>query len=341
MFYLRHMPPLEDASPSADFLPHAAEPFRAALRVHCYRMLGCVSDVEDVMQEVLMRAWRGRDSLTDMTKLRPWLYCIATNACLDALAERPTRMLGPSGAQAAGDPSSGIGDVASENLFIEPMPTAWAAAEGCDPASQLARKESVTLAFVTALQTLTPMQRATLLLRDVVELSAEETADALAVTSSAANSALFRARTALSAATRDEPAMTIEVDPALLARYVHAWETSDVETIIAMLRDDVRTTMPPRPKWFDGLAANAIFYRRMFSTMQSAPPPRIVVTSANAAPALAFYRTDAPAGPYTLRALQVLAICDGGIARIHHFTMPGAFSAFGLATTLDTQAHNS
>jgi RNA polymerase sigma-70 factor (ECF subfamily) len=210
------------------------------------------------------------------------------------------------------------------------MPDAWLAAIDEDDASaRYTLKESVALAFVAALQSLTPMQRATLLLRDVVGLSAEETAAALETGIGAANSALFRARQAVEEKCAPRAELGAPVDEALLARYVRAFESRDLDAFVALLHDDVVTTMPPRPMWLAGLAANTAFYARMFEGPISTGL-RTLVTSANGQTALGYYRPEQPGVPFTLHAIQVLTVRAGGIARIDHFMMKESFAAFGL-----------
>jgi RNA polymerase sigma-70 factor (ECF subfamily) len=216
------------------------------------------------------------------------------------------------------------------------MPTAWLHATPDDPSARVSRKESVGLAFISALHGLSAIQRATLLLRDVVGFSAEETAAALAVSVPAANSALFRARSAIEEKLGREPPAAGDVDEDLLARYIRAWETNDVQVLVSLLREDVRTTMPPRPTWIDGRAANVEFYRRMLAGPPWVTLLRIVLTSANGLPALAFYRAPAGGGTYTIRALQVVELVEGGVARIDHFMIPAVFVAFGLPAELPT-----
>jgi RNA polymerase sigma-70 factor (TIGR02960 family) len=315
-------------------------PLQGALRVHCYRMLGSSHDSDDVLQEVLLRAWRAKESLSDPAMLRPWLYRIATNACLDELKRRPKRGLASDLHPAAEDPLGPIAPSIEEPVWLEPLPDGWiAAAREVNPSARYAIKESVALAFVAALHALSATQRATLLLRDVVGFSAEETAEALGVTVSAANSALFRARAAVDEKIGGRDPVAIaeaakDVDEALLARYVRAWEEVDVDALVSLMRDDVQTTMPPSPTWIAGRAANAVFYRHMFA-LRRLQGLRIVRTGANGQPAFAYYRRSAEGEPFVLRALQVVEVRGGAIARIDHFLTPAVFPVFGLAAELD------
>jgi RNA polymerase sigma-70 factor (ECF subfamily) len=219
------------------------------------------------------------------------------------------------------------------------MPGAWlSGVEEPDPAARYTLKESVALAFVAALQCLSAPQRATLLLRDVVGLSAEETAKVLETTVSAANSALSRARAAIEeklgargSASFAESAGPI--DEALLARYVRAFEEGDLDDLVAMLHDDVKTAMPPSPMWIDGRAANEAFYRTMFANLK---PGRIRLarTTANGQTALGFYRPDTEGGPRTLHAIQLVTARDGRLTTIDHFMTRAVFPVFGLPEVL-------
>ncbi|XYH99370.1 RNA polymerase subunit sigma-70 [Sorangium sp. So ce1128] len=316
----------------------AIEPLRGALRLHCYRMLGSSHDSDDIVQETLLRAWRARDSLEDRALLRPWLYRIATNACLDELKRRPRRAH-PADAGPAADPLAPIAAASEEPEWLEPAPDAWLEGAGeASPAARYTLKESVALAFVAALSILSPAQRATLLLRDVVGLSAEETASALGIGLGAANSALFRARKTVEEKLggRDASAFAgaaTAVDEALLARYVRAFEDADVGALVALLHEDVRTTMPPSPTWIAGRAANEVFFRRIFATFRSSAP-RAVRTAANGQPALALYRRFAPGEAPSLHAIQVLTARAGAIASIDHFMTREVFPVFGLPAEL-------
>jgi RNA polymerase sigma-70 factor (ECF subfamily) len=330
------MPPNE----REDFL-RSVEPLRPAIRLHCYRMLGSSHDGDDVVQETLLRAWRAKDSLVDPERLRPWLYRIATNVCLDELKRRPQRLL----ASDASPPSEDAGPPfprVEEPVWLEPMPDAWlAGAEPADPHARYALKESVALAFVAVIQCLSAPQRATLLLRDVVGLSAQETAEALDIGVAAVNSALFRARAAveerLGGCDASAVARHAEVDEAVLAQYVRAFEEANVEAIVALFHDEIRTTMPPVPLWIAGRAANARFYRRMFGDLLAGQIRHIRV-GANGAPALAFYRPASPDAPHRLTAIQLVTTREGAVVGVDHFMMPEVLPLFGAPTLLPESA---
>ena len=321
-------------------------PLRGALRLHCYRMLGSSFDGDDAVQETLIRAWRSQDTLDDPSRLRPWLYRIATNACLDELRKRPKRGM-PQDASSPVDAAWPLPPPGDEATYIEPMPDLWLSGEATDPAARYSLKESVALAFVAALHVLSPAQRATLLLRDVVGLSAEETSRALDLGLAATNSALFRARETVAKKLGGREAGDFaeaagDIDEALLARYVRAYEDANVDELIALFHEDVTTAMPPFAEWLFGRTANERFYRQMLATGPTGV--KMMRTRANARPALAFYRMPAPAGPSTespphrLTAIQVLGVRDGKIANIDHFMLPRLAHVFGLPETWDARA---
>jgi RNA polymerase sigma-70 factor (ECF subfamily) len=304
-------------------------------------MLGSSHDGDDVVQETLLRAWRAKDSQVDPERLRPWLYRIATNVCLDELKRRPRRLLASDASPPSEDARPPFPRV-EEPVWLEPMPDGWLAdAEPADPHARYALKESVALAFVAVLQCLSAVQRATLLLRDVVGLSAQETAEALGIGVGAANSALFRARAAveekLGGCDTSAVARHAEVDEALLARYVRAFEEANLDAIVALFHDELRTTMPPVPLWIAGRAANDRFYRRMFGSLLPGQYRHLRV-GANGAPALAFYRPAAPGAPHTLAAIQLVTTRDGAVVGIDHFMMPEVLPLFGAPHTLPESA---
>ncbi|HZJ64379.1 MAG TPA: RNA polymerase subunit sigma-70 [Kofleriaceae bacterium] len=313
---------MTDANASMD-LGAALEPLRPGLRLHCYRMLGSSHDSDDMVQEAMLRAWRARGSLEDPARVKPWLYRIATNACLDELRSRSRRGLAVDiAAPVPGNsfpPAAPIEDAA----WLEPMHDGWLAGCGDDPEARYTLRESVALAFVAALQVLSPAQRATLLLRDVVGLSAEETAAALEQSVSAANSVLHRARAALEdkALHRDPAAFAAAPAEPVLERYMRALEAHDIDAMIALLHDEVHTTMPPSPTWIAGYADNAVFYRHMFARWGD-EPIRLVPIGVNGGAGFEFHRAG------VVRAIEAAEVRDGKIFRMHHFMQPAVVALF-------------
>jgi RNA polymerase sigma-70 factor (ECF subfamily) len=320
------------AGPDDAFLQLVA-PHQGALRLHCYRMLGSSHDTDDVMQETLVRAWRAKDSLENASAVRPWLYRIATNTCLDELKSRKSRPLPSDVVPAATDPTAPPVKAGPEVTWLEPCPDAWLAGISRDPGSAYELKESVALAFVAALQCLSGQQRAVLLLRDVLGLPAEETADALGMSVSAANSTLHRARTALrervgGSEERVAVDATSEVDEELLGRYIRAWETLDLPALVALLHDDIIASMPPSPTWVRGKETTSAFLAaRPFVSLAKASV-HLVRASANGQPALVFYVGG------ELHAVHVLRFAGGRVIELHHFCDEGTFAAFHLPRTV-------
>ena len=321
------------------------EPHRAMLRLHCYRMLGSSHDSDDMVQETFVRALRAQHTLHDPASARAWLHRIATNVCIDELARRPRRARGPELGPPS-DPDTPPAAATPDAEWLEPAPSAWladadaAGLEMASPAAQYTRKESVALAFVAALQVLTPSQRAVLLLRDVVGLSAAETAEALACSVSSANSTLHRARVALEERVGPRAGWSPEVgavDQDLLERYVRMWAEGDLAAIIALLHDDVTLSMPPSPTWIAGHAAVARFYTNRVLHAVRERRFRAMRADANGTAGVAFYRLGED-GAWTLFALQVLEAKAGRIGVIDHFMSASSHAAFfacGLVRTLE------
>src|SRR5262245_24304539 len=305
-------------------------PYRRALLVHCYQMLGSLSDAEDLVQDTLLRAWQKRATLTNPESYRPWLYRIATNLCLDRLRSASRRLLPPQ-THPMGDPNSPLPKPTREPIWLEPFPDELLADLHSDPEDRALSREHITLAFLVALQHLTPVQRAVLLLREVLEWPASEVASWLNLSVPAVNSALQRARRALQQRNLGSTATTIRSGPqltALLDRYVALWEQNDIPSFVALLREDAWFTMPPFPAWFQGRAALATLFQTPLFT--GAGPRRLLPTRANGSPAFGFYLREAETGVYQLFGLMVLGVVDEQIAHIVAFLEPKSFSSFAL-----------
>lgn len=316
-----------------------AEPYRRELLAHCYRMTGSVHDAEDLVQETYLRAWRAFDRFEGRSSLRVWLHKIATMACLTALHRRGRRPL-PSGLWAAAeDPDTDLPAAEPGRRWLQPVPDALVTPVDGDPADVVSGRATVRLAFVAALQHLPPRQRAVLILRDVVMLTAAETADVLGATSAAVNSALQRARAQLAAVSPAAEELTEPEDGdvrMLLDRYVAAFERSDVRALTATLLVDVALEMPPQPLWFRGRDAVGRF---LGARVLLAPGGwRLLPTRANGQPAFAVYqRADGgdDAGDWVAHGVQLLRVArDGGgspgVAHVFAANDPALLPAFGF-----------
>jgi RNA polymerase sigma-70 factor (ECF subfamily) len=321
-----------------------AERHRRQLHVHCYRMLGSFDDAEDLVQETLLRAWRGRAGFEARSLFRTWLYRIATNACLNALERGPRRVLPQDVAPPvtiASDWSSPPSEPpwAPEIPWLQPYPDHLlepAAPRESEPDAKLASRETIELVYLAALQHLPARQRAALILRDVLDWSAKETAALLDTTVQSANSALQRARATmrkhLPPGRRDwRPATPTAEERSVLQRFMDAWERADAASLVAMMREDVRWAMPPAPLWFAGRAAIA----KLLATFPPASmgDVRIVPTAANRQPAAAFYVRRPGQADYALASLNVLRIEGGEIAEVTIFS-PTLLHGFDLPPKL-------
>lgn len=316
------------------------EPYRRELQVHCYRILGSLHDAEDLVQETMLRAWRRLDTYEGRASLRAWLYKIATNACLDALDKRPRRSL-PQLTHSASGAQQPIQPPITDPIWLEPMPDDLIAGADENPEARYTARESVTLAFLAALQTLPPRQRAVLILCDVLDWRASETADGLGMTVSAVNSALHRARVTIAEHYhgRGPESTTSAPDDArtrdLLDRYVRAWESADVGALVNLLKEDATFAMPPTPSWYRGRASIRALLESMPFAGEARGRWRLVPARANGSPAVAFYQGDETSGGvYRGIGLQVLRVEPGTIAEVTSFMDPALLPRFGLPSTL-------
>ncbi len=316
-----------------------AEPHRHELQVHCYRMLGSLQDAEDLVQETLIRAWQRLNTFEGRAPFRAWLYKIATNVCLDALDRRPRRALPPA-RQRASDPANPPAPPITEPIWLEPIPDELIADTDTSPEARYAARESITLAFLAALQVLPPRQRAVLVLFDVLDWRANEVAQTLGLSVSAVNSALHRARTTLakhyhargieSIAANSSDARTRE----LLERYVRAWENADIDALIALLKEDATFPMPPSPSWYQGRAAIRAFIAANILAGDARGRYRLLPTRANGQPAFGWYQRDESSALFRGFAIQVLTFDGDLIADISTFMNPGLLGRFGLPLEL-------
>jgi RNA polymerase sigma-70 factor (ECF subfamily) len=281
-------------------------PYRRALEVHCYRMLGSTQDAEDLTQETLLRAWRALDRFEPRAQFQTWLYRIATNACLDEIERRPRR------------PQP-----------VDPLPESprdETAAPTYDPAARYAIREGVELALLHAIQQLPGRQRAALIFRDVLGWSAPEAAEVLDATVASVNSALQRARKTLDELLpADPPSAADPAERELLARFVAAFETDDMDGLVSLLREDAQLKMPPQPD-LGGGPEIARFFR---DTVARGNLSRIrhTATWANGRPAVTIH-VEGEDGRLSPHGISVLEVGDGRIGVIDAFLDPGLVARF-------------
>jgi RNA polymerase sigma-70 factor (TIGR02960 family) len=301
------------------------EPHRRELHVHAYRMLGSFEEAEDAVQEALLRAWRSRESFDGSAAFRAWLYKITTNVCLDAIRRsnrRPTRSL------------ESLGEVS----WLQPYPDRLldeVAPPDTEPHTVAVARETIELAFLAAIQLLPPRQRAVLILRDVLDWSARETAELLDMSPAAVNSALQRARATMQAnrphgRTGRPPASPTPEELDLVRRTIAAHEKADGTALAEMLRDDVRIAMPPLPFWFTSKAA---FVPDLERNLKEAGDWRLVPVGANRQPAVASYLRAPGDTEFRGFKIDVIRVEDGLVAEITTFGA-SLFRAFGLPATI-------
>jgi RNA polymerase sigma-70 factor, ECF subfamily len=294
---------------------------RAGLRAHCYRMLGSVQDAEDALQEALLRAWRGLAGFQGRSSVRSWLYAIATNAALDITRHRSRREL-PVDFAAGQARMARIEPPATDRPWLEPYPDSWLAEDASQsPEARYEQRESIELAFVVALQHLPPLQRAALLLREVVGLSAGEIGSQLGTTPAAVNSALQRARAAVRdrVPARSQQAVLRQLGDArtraLVEQYASALERGDADTLVSMLTKDATWSMPPLPTWFRGHAAIREFLLRYPLTERWLHRP----ARASGQLAVGCYLISPDGSTYLPAVLDVLTLDGGLIAAVTGF----------------------
>jgi RNA polymerase sigma-70 factor (ECF subfamily) len=307
------------------------ESHRRELHAHCYRMLGSLHDAEDAYQEAMLRAWRALPRLREGAAARTWLYRIATNVCLSAIARRPRRVV-PADYGPAWNPADGVGEPADESLWLEPYPDAELDSGYAAPEARYEQREAVELAFVAALQHLPAQQRAVLILRDVLGFSAAESAQSLDTSSAAVNSALQRARRTVEQRLPERSqqatlrALGDERSRELLHGYLDAWERKDIPRIVSMLADDVIVDMPPWPMWFQGRATVGELLRGDHEDCYE--DWRYVPVGANGQLAYATYGMRD--GRFEPASINVLGVRDGLICSGTAFVLPALFPSFGV-----------
>ena len=320
-----------DPAVGGDFSAHA-EPYRRELLAHCYRMTGSLHDAEDLVQETLLRAWKAYDRFESKSSMRTWLHRIATNTCLSALEGRQRRPL-PSGLGGSScDPTAELVE-RREVPWLEPLPDLTD--DPADPSVIVGSRESVRLAFVAALQHLSPRQRAVLLLRDVLQWKAAEVAAAIGTTTTAVNSLLQRARSQLeavrpSSGDRLPPPDSAEAQDRL-ARYIAAFEAYDIDRLVELFTSEAVWEMPPYVGWYQGPQAIITLIKQQCPA-ESPGDMRLLPVVANGQPAAAMYmRAGEVHVPFQL---QVLDITPDGVSHVVAFFHDTLFAKFGLPSSL-------
>ncbi len=319
-----------------DAFRQLTEPHRTELQVHCYRMLGSLQDAEDATQDTMLSAWQGLGGFDGRASLRTWLYRIATNRCLNArrsTGRRVAKEMSMAGFEMP-EPSR-LGEI----TWLEPYPDALLA-EVADsthrpearPEASIERTESISLAFVTALQILPPRQVAVLVLRDVMGFPANQVAEMLDTTVASVNSALKRARANLRLRDTPPPTAASDIENEIVAKFVDAYESADLDALVALLSDDVFMSMPPLPFEYHGRNAVARFCASIFASGRRFD---LVPTWANGQPAFGAY-LNSPTGVRHGTGLFVLALSGDRICGMTRFDR-SVLARFGLPHSLPTR----
>ncbi len=294
--------------------------YRHELLVHCYRILGSMEDAEDALQESLLRAWRQSETLRSPSSLRAWLYKIATNVSLNMLSQHKVRSM-PQERFEPAHPQAPLQPPVLDPIWLDPLPDEYIAGDIASPEARYETKESVTLAFLAALQLLPGRQRAVLILCDVLGWKPAEIGTVLDLSVPAVNSALQRARATMKRnydGASLARAVNNEQVAGLLSRYIQAWEASDSVGLVALLREDAILTMPPLPGWYRGREAIREFLDRHVFSASRANQFRVIETRANGCPALASYQRDG-SGVYRPGALLILTMEGDQIVQLDDF----------------------
>jgi RNA polymerase sigma-70 factor (TIGR02960 family) len=310
------------------------DPYRGELQLHCYRILGSVQDAEDLLQETLLAAWRGLERFEARGSLRAWLYRIATNRCLNALRDSARR---PRELEPMVEPPAPTRR--TEPIWLQPYPDVLLddpPDTTTSPEARYETREAVALAFVTALQHLPPRQRAVLVLRDVLGFRTAEVADMLQTSEGAVKGALQRARATLETLPAGEPERSpLPHSPRereLVGRFADAVESGDIDSVVSLLTDDARLTMPPQPLEYQGHAVIARFLDDR--ARMRGRPLRLVPTRANGQPAFGCYLPSEQAAIGRPYGLMVLTLEDDRISAITWFGDTSVLPQFGLPRAL-------
>jgi RNA polymerase sigma-70 factor (ECF subfamily) len=315
------------------------EPYRRELTGYCYRMLGSGFEAEDAVQETMIKAIRGASGFEGRSSVRSWLYRIATNVCID-MTRQVQRRARPMEMGAASPPDeSFLGPLRPEAPWVTPIADGKVIQEMGDPAEMAMQRDSVRLAFVTALQHLPARQRAALVLCDVLSWPAADAAELLDTTVAAVNSALQRARATLAKLPDAGKPRPLDTETSeLLTRYVDAFERYDMDALVKLLHEDAYQSMPPFAMWIEG-ADNITTWMVQPGPSACRGSKLIPLGEVNGCPAFAQYKPD-PAGGLEPWGIQLLEISDGKIAELAIFLSPlepnRLFPSFGLPLHLDS-----
>ena len=322
---------LDDGSADDTFLADAQR-YRRELLAHCYRMTGSLHDAEDLVQETYLRAWKSYKGFQGKSSVRTWLYRIATNTCLTALDSRQRRPL-PTGLGAPSSDPAGELVERTEVAWLEPLPDQHG--DPADPSVIVGSRESVRLAFVAALQHLSPRQRAVLVLRDVLQWKAAEVGAAIGASTAAVNSLLQRARARLDAVGASEDDHLEAPDSPdtqdLLARYIAAFEAYDIDALVAMFTNEAIWEMPPYVGWYQTPQTIGMMIK-LNCPADKAGDMRLIPTTANGQPAAGLYMRDHDT--HVAFQLHVLDVTPDGVSHVVAFLDTSLFEKFGLPASL-------